>query len=163
MIQSKILEYYSPLIIPFTFITGTCFIETDMLFQKKSFIGNILLIVSLLILYDRIEANNDAYLGSGLILFYISYILFRYMDLFKNSTAIMMLISLCLIAEGIQKFDIYSYKNQYVYFSLAILFVSLIILIPMEVNHVGYYFVLPSIAYTILSLSTIDIPFKKLK
>ena len=81
--------------------------------------------ISLLIYYDRVEDKKKEYLSTGLMAFFLSYLLLSYTKKVILS-ALCLLVSLFLIAYGISDMGLYSYKNQYIYLSLFMIFVSLV-------------------------------------
>ena len=118
------------------------------------------IIISLLIFYDRVETKKKEYLAAGLGAFFISYLLLTY----TNTTvinALSMLGSLFLIGYGISDMGFYSYKNQYIYLSLFMIFVSLVFLLPYEREYLNAYsmsMLILAFSITILVFTCIDTP-----
>lgn len=75
MINSLVLQTYSPIIIPLSFIYGINFIEKELVYGGFPIIGFFALMISLLIYYDRVEDKKKDYLATGLAAFFISYLL----------------------------------------------------------------------------------------
>ena len=160
MINSLVLQTYSPIIIPLSFIYGVNFVEKEMLYNGFPSLGFISIIISLLIFYDRVETKKKEYLASGLGGFFLSYILMIYTEKTVLS-ALCLLSSLFLIGYGISDMGFYSYKNQYIYLSLFMIFISLVFLIPYEREYLNAYsnsMLLIALAITILVFSCIDTP-----
>ena len=161
MIQSAVLNSYSPILIPVSFIFGLNFIEKDLIYSNNfSYIGILLILSSLLLLSDRVkEPKNRDRLIAGCVLFGISYISLRYFKIFKLSIAAI-IVSVFLIGEGIIEYDILNEKVQQIYLSLFIIFIYLVIILPKEYGDVQPFslsVIIPSIFYTLIVLNTIEI------
>lgn len=166
MLNSLILQTYSPLIIPLSFMFGVNFVERDLVYKDLSLFGIFFIAMSLLIFYDRTMKHEKALLATGLGLFFVSYVVMRYYPFFKYTSILLMLVSLGLIATGVSKFDIEVYNNQYIYLALLTMFVATAVMIPYERNNYQMFnisFVLLILAYTVLVYSCIDAPAKALK
>ena len=163
MLQSKVLETFSPILIPFSFLLGVNMIESSVMYQKFSMIGTILFTLSLGLFYDRIEnSRDDTLLFIGFLLFGLGYFSLNYLPVFNQTAISLMLGGTVLLGYYIiNDHDIYDYQNQYIYLSLLILFLYLAIIIPYNRsrNNMLLYMVIPLFFYTILVLSTIKIPF----
>ena len=154
MIQSKVLETYSPIIIPVSFLFGLNLIEKNLLYDKVSFIGILLFTLSIFLFTTRIkDPKYDTTLNTGAALFVFFYILFKYVLSLRRFSLIGLLISLILIGQGIIKYDIYDKNNQLIYISLFLIYVYLLFYRGDDIFHKlpG-----PSVFYTILVLSSID-------
>jgi len=160
MINSLVLQTYSPIIIPLSFIYGVNFVEKELLYNGFPSLGFTSIIISLLIFYDRVETKKKDYLGAGLGLFLLSYFLLTYTDrIIFNSLCL--LSSLFLIGYGISDMGFYSYKNQYIYLSLFMIFISLIFLIPYEREYLNAYstsMLLLAFSITVLVFTCINTP-----
>ena len=163
MINSLILQSYSPIIIPSVFVYAINYIERGLLLGNVELLGLFILLGSILIYYDRVNALHKEYVLSGLILFFVSYVIFLQTDkVFLNfgliSTALIM------IAYGLVGFEFYSEKNQYIYLSLLVLLVSFTIMIPYERKQIGPYsmsIISIALGITILVFTTINTPVLK--
>lgn len=157
MIQSKVLDTYSPILIPVSFIFGLNFIEKDLLFEKFSPLGIGLFIISFLLFLDRVEEpKNRTNLNIGSGLFILSYILFRYFpSLYKLSLSIM-LIGLVLVGQGLVDYDIYNTNVQQIYLSLFMIFIYFTLVIPYD-NIDSLSLTIPSAFFTIIVLKNISI------
>ena len=71
MLNSLVLDTYSPIIVPLTFIYGINYIEKELILGNLNILGFIFLIISLLIYYDRVTKHKRDFLISGLVLFII--------------------------------------------------------------------------------------------
>ena len=154
MIQSKVLDTYSPIIIPVSFLFGLNFIEKDLLYDRVSIIGILLLSLSVFLFTDRVNSPKyDTTLNTGAGLFVFFYILFKYVPSLRRFSLFGLLISLILIGQGIIKYDIYDKNNQLIYISLFLIYVYLLFYRGDDMFHklAG-----PSIFYTILVLTSID-------
>jgi hypothetical protein len=160
MINSLVLQTYSPIIIPLSFIYGVNFVEREMLYSQFSVIGMLAIIVSLLIFYDRVETKKKEYLGAGIGTFIASYALLLYLNR-PIFSSLCLITSLFLIGYGISDMGFYSYKNQYIYLSLFLLFVSLVFLLPYERKHLNAHsmsMLTVAFAITMLTFVCIDTP-----
>jgi hypothetical protein len=163
MINSLILQSYSPIIIPTSFIYAVNYIEREFLLGNFGFLGFLVLIVSFLIYYDRVRAKRKHIVLAGLLLFLLSYFIFLQVNKMYLNFA-MMSGALFLIAYGITDLDVYTEKNQYVYLALLMLLVSFTFLMPYERNQMNpYNLSLISIALgiTILVFTTVKTPVLK--
>lgn len=163
MINSLILQSYSPIIIPTSFIYAVNYIEREFLLGNFGFLGFLVLIVSFLIYYDRVRAKRKHIVLAGLLLFLLSYFIFLQVNKMYLNFA-MMTGALFLIAYGITDLDVYTEKNQYVYLALLMLLVSFTFLMPYERNQMNpYNLSLISIALgiTILVFTTVKTPVLK--
>ena len=154
MIESKVLETYSPVIIPVSFIFGLNFIEKDLIYDKLSPLGFLIFSLSLFLFADRAEnTQNDSTLYTGSALFVVSYILLRYTPSLYKFSLLCLATSLVLIGQGVIKYDIYDKNVQLIYFSLFMIFIYFVF----YVNSFDRLDILiPSIFYTILVLSSIN-------
>ena len=160
MINSLVLQTYSPIIIPLSFIYGINFIEKELVYDGFPIIGFFALMISLLIYYDRVEDKKKDYLASGLVTFFISYLLLSYTKRVIISS-LCLIVSLFLIGYGISDMGFYSYKNQYIYLALFMIFVSLVFLIPYEREYLNAYSIsmlMLSFAITILVFMSVKTP-----
>jgi hypothetical protein len=160
MINSLVLQTYSPIIIPLSFIYGVNFVEKELLYTGFPSLGFSAIVISLLIFYDRVETKKKEYLGAGLGAFFASYLLLTYTDT-TVINALCMLSSLFLIGYGISDMGFYSYKNQYIYLSLFMIFVSLVFLLPYEREYLNAYsmsMLILAFSITILVFTCIDTP-----
>ena len=160
MINSLVLQTYSPIIIPLSFIYGINFVEKELVYGGFPIIGFFALMFSLLIYYDRVEDKKKDYLASGLAAFFISYLLLSYTKRVVLS-AVCLMVSLFLIGYGISDMGFYSYKNQYIYLALFMIFVSLVFLIPYEREYLNAYSIsmlMLSFAITILVFMSVKTP-----
>jgi hypothetical protein len=163
MINSLILQSYSPVIIPTAFIYAVNYIERGMLLGNPGLLGFFILLGSILIYYDRVHAKHKEYVLGGLILFYISYFMFLQLEK-KILNSILMFGSLFLVAYGLTDLDVYLEKNQYIYFSLFMLFVSFTLLMPYERNQINPYnlsLISVALGITILVFTTVKTPVLK--
>lgn len=162
MIQSAVLNSYSPILIPVSFIFGLNFIEKDLIYSNNfSYIGILLVISSLLLLSDRVkEPKNRDRLIAGCVLFGVSYISLRYFKLLHKLSIAAIIVSIFMIGESIIEYDIMNERAQQVYISLFVLFIYLVIILPKEHDNAQPFslsVLLPSIFYTIIVLNTIEI------
>jgi hypothetical protein len=160
MINSLVLQTYSPIIIPLSFIYGVNFVEKELLYSGVPYIGFVAILLSLLIYYDRVENKKTEYLSAGLIAFFVSYVLMSYTRRVFFS-ALCLLVSLFLIGYGISDMGFYSYKNQYIFLSLFLMFVTMVFLIPYEREHLNAYSIsmlLLAFSVTILVFMSVKIP-----
>ena len=114
MINSLVLQTYSPIIIPLSFIYGINFVEKELVYGGFPSIGFFAIMISLLIYYDRVEDEKKEYLSTGLVAFFLSYLLLSYTKKVIFSS-LCLLVSLFLIAYGISDMGFHSFKNQYIY------------------------------------------------
>ena len=149
MLNSLVLSSYSPIILPVTFIFGIHSIEKEMLYQKKSLVGLFFILISLLIFYDRAKKNSEGFLISGLVLFYFTYIMSRYVPIFYKFNMSMFILSLVFIVIGVTKVDFYTEKTQFLILSLLGIFISIYYLLPYERKHHSLF----SISIPVLALS----------
>lgn len=160
MINSLVLQTYSPIIIPLSFIYGINFVEKELVYGGFPSIGFVAIMLSLLIFYDRVENKKKEYLGLGLGAFFLSYLLLSYTNRVVFS-ALCLITSLFLIGYGISDMELYSYKNQYIYLSLFMLFISLVFLIPYEREYLNAYSIsmlMLTFAITILVFMSVKTP-----
>ena len=160
MINSLVLQTYSPIIIPLSFIYGINFVEKELVYGGFPIIGFFALMISLLIYYDRVEDKKKDYLASGLAAFFISYMLLSYTKRVVLS-AVCLMVSLFLIGYGISDMGFYSYKNQYIYLALFMIFVSLVFLIPYEREYLNAYSIsmlMLAFAITLLVFMSVKTP-----
>tara|TARA_Y100000310_G_C20650176_1_gene798962 strand:- start:1118 stop:1606 length:489 start_codon:yes stop_codon:yes gene_type:complete len=160
MINSLVLQTYSPIIVPLSFIYGINFVEKELVYGGFPSIGFFAIMMSLLIYYDRVEDKKKEYLASGLVAFFLSYLLLSYTKKVIFS-ALCLLVSLFLIGYGISDMGFYSYKNQYIYLSLFMIFVSLVFLIPYEREYLNAYSIsmlMLAFAITILVFMSVKTP-----
>ena len=160
MINSLVLQTYSPIIIPLSFIYGINFVEKELVYGGFPSIGFVAIMLSLLIFYDRVENKKKEYLGLGLGTFFLSYLLLSYTNRVVFS-ALCLITSLFLIGYGISDMELYSYKNQYIYLSLFMLFISLVFLIPYEREYLNAYSIsmlMLTFAITILVFMSVKTP-----
>jgi len=160
MINSLVLQTYSPIIAPLSFIYGVNFVEKEILFNGYSSLGFLAMLLSFLLFYDRVETKKKEYLSSGLGFFLFSYFLMKYTNIFILSS-IFLLVSLFLIGYGISDMGLYSYKNQYIYLSLLLIFISLVFLLPYQRDYMNAYnmsMLILTFAFTVLVFTCIDIP-----
>jgi len=163
MINSLILQSYSPIIIPTSFIYAVNYIEREFLLGNFGFLGFLVLLGSFLIYYDRVHAKHKYLVLLGLMMFLVSYFLFLQINK-SYLNFILMAGSLFLIAYGITDLDIYREKNQYVYLSLLMMLVSFTFLMPNERNQNSPYnlsLISVALAITILVFTTIKTPVLK--
>ena len=163
MINSLILQSYSPIIIPTSFIYAVNYIEREFLLGNLGILGFIVLIGSFLIYYDRVHAKHKEYVLGGLSLFLVAY--FTFLQTQKIYLNIALLSgALFMIAYGITDLDIYLEKNQYVYIALILLLVSFSILMPYERNQINPYnlsLISVALGITILVFTTVKTPVLK--
>lgn len=160
MINSLVLQTYSPIIIPLSFIYGINFIEKELVYGGFPIIGFFALMISLLIYYDRVEDKKKDYLATGLAAFFVSYLLLSYTNKIILS-ALCLIVSLFLIGYGISDMGFYSYKNQYIYLALFMIFISLVFLIPYEREYLNAYSIsmlMLAFAITILVFMSVKTP-----
>ncbi len=160
MINSLVLQTYSPIIIPLSFIYGINFVEKELVYDGFPSIGFVAIMLSLLIFYDRVENKKKEYLGLGLGAFFLSYLMLSYTNRVVFS-ALCLITSLFLIGYGISDMGLYSYKNQYIYLSLFMLFISLVFLIPYEREYLNAYSIsmlMLTFAITILVFMSVKTP-----
>ena len=160
MINSLVLQTYSPIIIPLSFIYGINFVEKELVYGGFPIIGFFALMISLLIYYDRVEDKKKDYLASGLAAFFISYLLLSYTNKIILSS-LCLIVSLFLIGYGISDMGFYSYKNQYIYLALFMIFVSLVFLIPYEREYLNAYSIsmlMLAFAITLLVFMSVKTP-----
>lgn len=160
MINSLVLQTYSPIIIPLSFIYGINFVEKELVYDGFPSIGFVAIMLSLLIFYDRVENKKKEYLGLGLGAFFLSYLMLSYTNRVVFS-ALCLITSLFLIGYGISDMELYSYKNQYIYLSLFMLFISLVFLIPYEREYLNAYSIsmlMLTFAITILVFMSVKTP-----
>lgn len=134
-----------------------------MLLGNPGLLGFFILLGSILIYYDRVHAKHKQYVLAGLILFYVSYFMFLQLEK-KILNSILMFGSLFLVAYGLTDLDVYLEKNQYIYFSLFMLFVSFTLLMPYERNQLNPYnlsLISVALGITILVFTTIKTPVLK--
>ena len=161
MLNSLVLEHYSPILVPLSFIYGLKFAESELLMGNINAIGLFFILVSLLIYYDRVQKKNKDFLIAGLVLFFFCYMMNTYVS-YNAVTILLTLVSLCFIAYGITDID-FSTKSQYIYLSLLLIFVGMVILIPYERNKMlpyGMSFLVMSLGISILTFATLQLPFK---
>lgn len=164
MLESKVLETFSPILIPFSFLIGINLVEVNLIYQKFSLIGSILFVLSLMILYDRVEDPKDeTRLVIGNTLFAFGYLTLTYSPLFYYTGSLIFLAGCIMIAESIiDNPNIYNYRHQYVYISLASLYFYLGIAVPYSRNNLSNIhtnLIIPLFFYTVLVISTIKLPF----
>ena len=163
MLNSLVLETYSPILVPLSFIFGVNYIEKELLLGNLNILGFLFLIISFLIYYDRVEQkNNKDFLIAGLVLFIIAYMLISYTKNWLFST-LTLLASLIFICYGITKID-FSPRSQYIYFSLFLMFIGMSFIIPYERKNLSPYnlsLISISISITILVFVTIQSPVLK--
>jgi len=160
MINSLVLQTYSPIIIPLSFIYGINFVEKELVYGGFPSIGFLAIMISLLIYYDRVENKKKDYLATGLGAFFLSYLLLSYTKKVIFS-ALCLIVSLFLIGYGISDMGFYSYKNQYIYLALFMIFVSLVFLIPYEREYLNAYSIsmlMLAFAITILVFMSVKTP-----
>ena len=156
MIKSKVLDTYSPIIIPVSFIFGLNFIENDLIYNRFSMLGIILIATSISIFIERVEkSENDEIFAVGGGLFGVSYLMLKYLPSLYKTSILSMFISLILIGKGVVKYDIYDTNVQQIYFSLFVLFLYFALMIPNEYKIGSLGIAIPSIFYTILVLNCI--------
>lgn len=157
MINSAVLENYAPLIVPLTFIYGLKSVIQSMPLGQIELIGNIFIIISLLIYYDRVASDNKEIFIMGLVLFFISYAMIRVLSIVWLMCLI--IASLILIGKGALETIDFSADAQYVYVSLIVLFVGFIFTI-IENNNLPpqpIALVINAIGISILTLSTMKL------
>jgi len=160
MINSLVLQTYTPIIVPLSFIYGINFVEKELLYGGFPSVGFFAIMMSLLIYYDRVENKKKEYLSTGLVIFFLSYLLLSYTKKIIFS-ALCLLISLFLIGYGISDMGFYSYKNQYIYLSLFMIWVSMVFLIPYEREYLNGYsssMLLLTFAITFLVFMSVKTP-----
>lgn len=160
MLNSLILQSYSPIIIPTSFIYAVNYIEREFLLGNFGFLGFLVLIGSFLIYYDRVRAKRKHIVLAGLLLFLLSYFIFLQVNKMYLNFA-MMTGALFMIAYGVTDLDIYLEKNQYVYLALLMLLVSFTFLIPYERNQMNPYnlsLISVALGITILVFTTVKTP-----
>jgi hypothetical protein len=161
MLNSLVLENYSPILIPISFIYGINLSELGYLCGDFSFIGIFILSMSLLIYYDRIEEKKNETLPAGLFLFVLAYIL-SLKNINKFIVGAILLASFVMIGEDVTaKNDVYDPSDQYVYFSLVVMFFVFIFLFPgdrINSSPQSLSLILVGISITILTLTTIKTP-----
>ena len=160
MINSLVLQTYTPIIVPLSFIYGINFVEKELLYGGFPSVGFFAIMMSLLIYYDRVENKKKEYLSTGLVIFFLSYLLLSYTKKIIFS-ALCLLISLFLIGYGISDMGFYSYKNQYIYLSLLMIWVSMVFLIPYEREYLNGYsssMLLLTFAITFLVFMSVKTP-----
>jgi len=160
MINSLVLQTYSPIIIPLSFIYGINFVEKELVYGGFPSIGFLAIMISLLIYYDRVEDKKKDYLATGLGAFFLSYLMLSYTKKVIFS-ALCLIVSLFLIGYGISDMGFYSYKNQYIYLALFMIFVSLVFLIPYEREYLNAYSIsmlMLAFAITILVFMSVKTP-----
>lgn len=160
MLNSLILQSYSPIIIPTSFIYAVNYIEREFLLGNFGFLGFLVLIGSFLIYYDRVRAKRNHIVLAGLLLFLLSYFIFLQVNKMYLNFA-MMTGALFMIAYGVTDLDIYLEKNQYVYLALLMLLVSFTFLIPYERNQMNPYnlsLISVALGITILVFTTVKTP-----
>ena len=161
MLNSLVLSSYSPIILPVTFTFGILSLEREMLYNRKSLLGLFFIFISLLIFYDRSSKNVEGFLISGLVLFYFTYVMSRYLPNFYKFNTSMFILSLAFIAVGTTKLDFYTEKTQFLVLSLLGIFISIYYLFPYERKHHKLFSIsLPvlGISYSILVFSCIESP-----
>ena len=107
-----------------------------------------------------LDSKKKDYLASGLVTFFISYLLLSYTKRVIISS-LCLIVSLFLIGYGISDMGFYSYKNQYIYLALFMIFVSLVFLIPYEREYLNAYSIsmlMLSFAITILVFMSVKTP-----
>ena len=161
MINSLILETYSPIIIPLSFIYSINHIEREFLLGNTGILGFVLLILSLLIYYDRAYNHNEkGYLLAGIIGLAITYYMYTLVySKFINFSLV--LLFLCLMGYSLTDMDIYSSKNQYIYLSLFLLLLAFTLFIPYEREYLRPYnlsLLFVSLSITILVFTTVKTP-----
>jgi len=160
MINSLVLQTYSPIIIPTAFIYAVNYIEREHLLGELDGVGFLILLISLLLYYDRAKTKNRGLILGGIILFLISYFIsfnvkYFYLNLLLVST------SLFMIAYGLTEFKFYREKNQYILISLFLLFYSFAILIPrdrIKMKPYSYSLLSVAIGFTILVFASVQAP-----
>lgn len=160
MLNSLILQSYSPIIIPTSFIYAVNYIEREFLLGNFGFLGFLVLIGSFLIYYDRVRAKRKHIVLAGLLLFLLSYFIFLQVNKMYLNFA-MMTGALFMIAYGVTDLDIYLEKNQYVYLALLMLLVSFTFLMPYERNQMNPYnlsLISVALGITILVFTTVKTP-----
>jgi hypothetical protein len=163
MINSLVLQTYSPIIIPPSFIYAVNYIEREHLVGEVGGMGFLILLASLLLYYDRATTKYRGLIMGGIILFLISYFLslnvqYFYLNLLLVSA------SLFMIAYGLTEFNFYREKNQYILLSLLLLFFSFSVLMPRDrltANPYSYSLLSVSIAFTILVFASVTTPMLK--
>jgi len=161
MLNSLVLEHYSPILVPLSFIYGLKFTENEVLLGNINPIGLFFIVVSLLIYYDRVHKKNKEFLLAGLVLFFFCYMTNTYVA-YNIITIGLTLVSLCFIAYGITDVD-FSTKSQYIYLSLLLIFIGIVVFIPYERNNMlpyGMSFLVMSLGISILTFATLQLPFK---
>lgn len=160
MINSLVLQTYSPIIIPISFIYGINFVEKELLYGRFPSLGFIAIVLSLLIYYDRAENKKTEYLSSGIAGFILSYMLLVYTKRIILS-ALFLLVSLSLIGYGISDLELYSNKNQFIILSLFLIYISLVFLIPYEREYLNAYslsMIMLAFAFTTLVFMSVKTP-----
>lgn len=160
MINSLVLQSYSPIIVPLSFIYGISFSEKELLYGKVPIIGLFGILIAFLVYYDRVENKKKEYLIPGLFGLMISYLMTSYSNRYLLNT-LLLFVSLCLIGYGVTDLELYSYRNQYIYLSLFIMFVSMSLLLPYERKYLQAYslsLVSIAISITILVFVTVKVP-----
>lgn len=161
MLNSLVLEHYSPILVPLSFIYGLKFTENELLMGNINAVGLFFIVISLLIYYDRVHKKNKDFLIAGLVLFFLCYTTNTYVA-YNIITIGLTIVSLCFIAYGITDID-FSTKSQYIYLSLLLIFVGMIVLIPYERTNMlpyGMSFLSMSLGISILTFATLQLPFK---
>ena len=158
MIQSAVLQDYSPIIVPLSFIYGLRGVLQSMPLGNIELIGVFFMLVSLFIFYDRIADQNKELFACGLILFLVSYLSIRTLN--PLWLICMMAISLFLITKGILSDINFTTYSQYVYLSVILLFVGFILAL-IENNRLPPYpmaLLINTFGISILTLTTLVLP-----
>lgn len=157
MIDSVILENYAPIIVPLTFIYGLRDIIHGLPLGELKFIGNIVMIISLLIYYDRVADDNREVFAIGLALLFVSYVSLRMVS--SIGSLCLITSALVLIGRGIVNDFNFSNYSQRIYISLILLYVGFISML-VENNSLPprpISLLINSLGITILTLSTIEL------
>jgi hypothetical protein len=163
MINSLVLQTYSPIIIPTAFIYAVNYIEREHLLGEVGGMGFLILLGSLMLYYDRAKTKHRGLILVGFMVFLISYFLslnvqYFYLNLFLVSA------SLFMVAYGLTEFKFYREKNQYILLSLLLLFYSFAILIPRDrttMKPYSYSLLSVAIGFTILVFASVRTPVLK--
>lgn len=163
MINSLVLQTYSPIIIPTAFIYAINYIEREHLLGEVGGVGFLILMASTFLYYDRAITKQKGMILGGIILFLISYFLSLNVNYFYGNI-LLISISLGLIGYGLTEFKFYREKNQYILLSLILLFYSFGILIPRDritMKPYGYSLLSVAVGFTILVFASVRTPVLK--
>lgn len=139
MLESSFLNNFGSLIASTSMISGFFVLEKSLIFKEINFVGALILLLGILIYYDRLSDSLDktkkVLLPISIFLFYLFYILSLYSDLYSfEKTRYLIYFSifglLTTLAWVASDNDLYSEATQFVFLGSILLSFTLIYLLP---------------------------------